>query len=130
MIAYVELVNQTGSACPTCSTPLSASRLEGYSLLCCARCFGTLIAMGQFADVIDAMRAREERVFRIALPRRQQPSERVITCPLCGRPMVGHIYGGPGNVVIDSCERCQVNWLDSGELRRIAVAPDGQPPAY
>jgi Zn-finger nucleic acid-binding protein len=33
--------------------------------------------------------------------------------------------GGPGNVVIDTCERCRVNWLDSGELRRIAVAPDG-----
>jgi Zn-finger nucleic acid-binding protein len=38
--------------------------------------------------------------------------------------MLGHIYAGPGNAVIDSCERCQVNWLDPGELRRIAVAPD------
>jgi Zn-finger nucleic acid-binding protein len=125
MIAHLELLDVTSSACPICATPLHASRLEGYSLQCCARCFGTLIAMAEFAAVIDAMRAREERVFRIALPRRQQPSERVIRCPSCGQPMFGHIYGGPGNVVIDSCERCQVNWLDSGELRRIAVAPDG-----
>jgi Zn-finger nucleic acid-binding protein len=124
MIAHVELLDETASACPICSTPLSSSRLEGYSLLCCARCFGTLIAMDQFAAVIDAMRAGEERVFRIALPRRQNPSDRVITCPTCAQPMFGHIYGGPGNVVIDSCERCQVNWLDPGELRRIAVAPD------
>ena len=28
-----------------------------------------------------------------------------------------------GNVVIDTCEPCGVNWLDPGELRRIAVAP-------
>ena len=125
MIGQVELLGETSSACPLCSTPLSASRLQGYSLLCCARCFGTLIAMDQFAAVIDAMRAGEERVLRIVLPRRQNPSDRVITCPSCGQPMFGHIYGGPGNVVIDSCERCQVNWLDSGELRRIAVAPDG-----
>ena len=125
MIAQVVLLDETSSVCPVCSTPLRASRLEGYSLLCCARCFGTLIAMGHFAAVIDAMRASEERVFRIALPRRQQPSERVIACPSCGQPMFDHIYGGPGNVVIDSCERCQVNWLDAGELRRIAVAPDG-----
>jgi hypothetical protein len=26
--------------------------------------------------------------------------------------------------VIDSCERRLVNWLDQGELRRIALAPD------
>jgi Zn-finger nucleic acid-binding protein len=38
--------------------------------------------------------------------------------------MAAHIYGGPGNVVIDSCENCQVNWLDHGELRRMALAPD------
>lgn len=124
-LAYIELLSETPSPCPLCSTPLSASRLEGYSLLCCARCFGMLIEMDCFAAVIDAMRAHEERSFRIALPRRQDPSARVINCPSCRQPMLGHVYGGPGNVVIDSCERCQVNWLDSGELRRIAVAPDG-----
>jgi Zn-finger nucleic acid-binding protein len=124
-VAYVELLSETSSRCPICSTPLSAGRLEGYSLRCCARCFGMLIEMNQFAAVIDAMRALEERPYRIALPRRQHPSERLINCPSCGQPMLGHVYGGPGNVVIDSCERCRVNWLDSGELRRIAVAPDG-----
>jgi Zn-finger nucleic acid-binding protein len=30
--------------------------------------------------------------------------------------------------VIDSCEHCLVNWLDGGELRRIAVAPDRHAP--
>ena len=124
-LAYVELLSETTSACPTCSTPLSASRLEGYSLLCCARCFGMLIEMPHFAAVIDAMRALEERTFRIALPRRQHPSERVINCPSCGGPMLSHVYAGPGNVVIDTCQHCRVNWLDTGELRRIAVAPDG-----
>jgi Zn-finger nucleic acid-binding protein len=39
--------------------------------------------------------------------------------------MLSHLYGGPGNIVIDSCEQCQANWLDSGELRRTAVAPEG-----
>jgi Zn-finger nucleic acid-binding protein len=70
------------------------------------------------------MRAHEERASRIALPRRQNPADRQIKCPACGHLMLGHLYGGPGNVVIDSCERCHVNWLDAGELRRIVVAPD------
>jgi Zn-finger nucleic acid-binding protein len=38
--------------------------------------------------------------------------------------MLAHPYGGPGNLTIDTCERCGVNWLDPGELRRIAMAPD------
>jgi Zn-finger nucleic acid-binding protein len=86
-----------------------------------------LIDMGRFATVIDAVRAHEERSFRTALPRRQNPGDRLIKCPACGQPMLAHFYGGPGNVVIDSCERCQVNWLDPDELRRIAVAPDSVP---
>ncbi len=38
-----------------------------------------------------------------------------------------HFYGGPGNVVIDSCEECSLIWLDRGELMRIAHAPDSAP---
>ena len=30
----------------------------------------------------------------------------------------------PGNVIIDDCSRCELNWLDHGELMRIATAPD------
>ena len=123
-IDYVELLSETSSLCPICSTPLSTSRLEGHSLLCCARCFGMLVDMNRFVALIDAVRAREERPLRIALPRRQNPADRLLNCPGCGQPMLGHIYAGPGNAVIDSCERCQVNWLDPGELHRMAVAPD------
>jgi hypothetical protein len=30
-----------------------------------------------------------------------------------------HPYGGPGNVIIDNCERCELNWLDYGELAKV-----------
>ena len=86
-----------------------------------------LVDMSRFVTLIDAVRAHEERSLRIALPRRQNPADRIINCPACGQPMLGHIYAGPGNAVIDSCERREVNWLDPGELRRIAVAPDSLP---
>ena len=122
-LEYLELLSEASSSCPTCSTPLSNSRLEGHPLLCCPRCFGMLIEMNRFAAVIEAVRAHEGGS-RTALPRRQNPGERFLDCPACGQPMVGHLYAGPGNVVIDTCEPCLVNWLDPGELRRIAVAPD------
>jgi hypothetical protein len=81
-----------------------------------------LIQMSAFAAVIDAVRVREGR--SLPLPLRQSPGDRTLSCPTCGQPMTDHRYGGPGNVVIDTCEGCGVNWLDPGELRRIATAPD------
>ena len=123
---HVELVKETSILCPICSTPLSSSRIGGQPLLCCGRCYGMLIEMGRFALVIDSMRALEPRSFRIPLPARQRPGDRIVNCPRCVQPMVSHFYAGPGNAVIDSCERCEVNWLDPGELRRIAVAPDSR----
>jgi hypothetical protein len=84
-----------------------------------------LVDMNRFAAIIDAVRALEERSFQTVPPRRQNPNDRSINCPKCHAPMLSHLYGGPGNIVIDTCERCQVNWLDSGELRRAAIAPDG-----
>jgi Zn-finger nucleic acid-binding protein len=123
-LGYVNLGSQTANLCPLCAAPLSASRLDGYSFLCCARCAGMLVGMDCFAALIDAVRIREQRSVRTVPARDQSPGDRTIACPLCGKPMIAHVYGGPGNVVIDSCENCQVNWLDPGELRRMALAPD------
>jgi hypothetical protein len=82
-----------------------------------------LIEMQHFVSVIGAARAHEEASGGIP-PRRQTPGDRTIDCPACHRPMLNHFYGGPGNLVIDTCETCHVNWLDAGELRRIARASD------
>jgi Zn-finger nucleic acid-binding protein len=123
-LEYVELLGDTRWPCPICSTPLSESRLDGVTLLCCSGCFGMLIQMCSFAAVIDAARLHEPRFIRTLPPRRQSPGERTLQCPTCGQAMIDQLYGGPGNVVIDTCERCGVNWLDPGELRRIATAPD------
>ena len=125
-IEYLELLDETSLRCPICSTHLANARLEGHPLICCARCFGMLIDMNRFVTVIEAVRAREGRTARSVQPRRQNPGDRILNCPTCGQPMAGHLYGGPGNIVIDTCERCLVNWLDGGELRRIATAPDSR----
>ena len=90
-------------------------------MLVCQRCQGMLIKMADFVSVIDAASAHEDQ-HGVVLPRRQTPRDRVVSCPQCTQPMLSHFYGGPGNLVIDTCEQCQVNWLDPGELRRIARA--------
>jgi Zn-finger nucleic acid-binding protein len=122
----LEFLGETSQACPLCSTPLWKSRLHSQPLLCCPTCSGLLIGMNVFTTIIDAVRAYDVGTLRTTAPSRQKPGERTLNCPSCGQPFVSHHYGGPGNVVIDTCSRCLVNWLDQGELRRIALAPDRQ----
>ncbi|HEU4692924.1 MAG TPA: zf-TFIIB domain-containing protein [Vicinamibacterales bacterium] len=116
----VEVVSSSEKACPSCTTPLVRSKLDGQPFLFCQRCEGMLIEMEYFVSVIDAARAHESP--GTVPPRRQSPGDRTLNCPECMRPMLSHFYGGPGNLVIDTCERCHLNWLDAGELRRIARA--------
>jgi Zn-finger nucleic acid-binding protein len=120
-LSDLDIGEPSAIACPTCTTPLSTAKLDACPLLVCPQCQGMLIKMGDFVAVINAATAHEEQ-HGVVLPRTQKPGDRALGCPRCRQPMLSHFYGGPGNLVIDTCERCQVNWLDPGELRRIARA--------
>ena len=117
----LETVGPGSAACPQCHTSLSEARIEGCPVQYCPSCHGVLVEMKQFVALSEAVRAREPRT-GVALPRRQRPGERVLSCPICSERMLSHFYAGPGNLVLDTCEPCGVNWLDPGELRRIARA--------
>jgi Zn-finger nucleic acid-binding protein len=121
IIRQVDVGAPSERMCPSCATALSHAKLDGLPLLVCQRCQGMLIEMEHFVSVIEAARAREE-ITGVIAPRRQSPGDRTIRCPACQHEMQNHFYGGPGNLVIDTCERCHLNWLDPGELRRIARA--------
>jgi Zn-finger nucleic acid-binding protein len=88
----------------------------------CTKCRGMLIAMDKFLTVIAELRAQRKGAVS---PHAPDPRElrRRIDCPQCHQRMDTHFYGGPGNVVIDDCERCSLNWLDHGELMTIVNAP-------
>jgi Zn-finger nucleic acid-binding protein len=118
----LETAGPTSSSCPQCRTPLVEAHIEASPVRYCPSCHGALVEMRHFVTLTDAVRAREPRT-GVALPRRQRPGDRVLSCPICAQPMLSHLYGGPGNLVLDTCEACAVNWLDPGELRRIARAP-------
>jgi Zn-finger nucleic acid-binding protein len=118
-----ELGQPDGSACPLCKAQLHRARVEGWPVRVCIECFGVLADMSTFESVAEAIRFAEGTTMRLLPPRRQQPGDRYIDCPLCQRHMFSHHYAGPGNVVIDTCERCLVNWLDVSEIRRIALSP-------
>ena len=116
-----------GVLCPICAVPLMNATLAGVGIRYCHRCRGTLVAMGRFETLIEALRSDQGAAGAL---QSSDPTEltRKICCPQCKRPMETHFYFGGGNVVIDDCENCSLDWLDHGELRRIAAAAGNAEP--
>lgn len=79
--------------------------------------------MPVFLVLIPALRAQRGEAVEIATPPDPQRLDRQNFCPQCGRRMDTHYYAGGGNAIIDDCSRCELNWLDAGELTAIVHAP-------
>jgi Zn-finger nucleic acid-binding protein len=111
-----------GQTCPICSTPLSNAAIATVSIAYCTTCRGMSIPMDSLSNLVDELRSQQHGAI---IPPPADPTElrRTINCPNCHQSMEAHFYGGPGNVVMDSCDPCSLNWLDHGELSRISHAP-------
>ena len=119
----VRLLGEVSSLrCPVCSVALEQAAISGYRILYCTHCLGMLVPMADFLDLIKVLHTRRSE--SIQPPANRRDLLRHIDCPHCHRPMDTHIYEGPGNIVIDDCSRCFVNWLDRGELTKVVRAPD------
>jgi Zn-finger nucleic acid-binding protein len=110
--------------CPACRKTLATALLdEAHPVHYCRNCRGVLLSRGTFADVVRLRRAWATGVPAAAIQPPREEFERRVTCPSCGRELATHPYYGPGNAVIDSCDTCDVIWLDFGELKQIVDAP-------
>lgn len=112
--------------CPVCPVPLVHAVIAGDPLLYCEKCRGMLIEMEVFLAVVQNLRSRHLTSADGAQPPDWRDLDRRIQCPQCKKTMDTHPYMGPGNVIIDTCEHCSLNWFDYGELQRIVRAPDRQ----
>ena len=110
--------------CPRCSVALVHASVSGERILYCNQCHGMLIGMEIFLAVTDELRSHVSSTEYGARQPDWEDLHRRSLCPQCKQEMDTHPYCGPGNVIIDSCENCSVNWLDAGELQRIVRAPD------
>ncbi len=109
--------------CPVCAVALAHASLGGHRILYCQRCRGMLTLMERFMALAAALRAGQTDGIPQA-PARPEEFQRHTFCPQCHHEMDTHFYGGPGNVVIDSCSPCHMIWLDYHELLRIIRSPD------
>ena len=110
--------------CPLCRAPLAKALLDGrHSVQYCEHCRGVVMERASFADAVVGRRAQAAGpgIQPAALDRKEL--DRRVTCPSCRKMMDVHPYFGPGNVIIDTCARCDRIWLDFGELKQIEDAP-------
>jgi Zn-finger nucleic acid-binding protein len=122
----VVVLDPTGHNCPVCQTALANASIDSHELLYCTRCHGMLFDMEKFLPLLEVL--REYRYWSRSSRAPHGPADgRILHCPLCNQGMDRHPYGGGGNVDVDSCEQCEVLWLDRGELSRIVAAPDRDP---
>ena len=108
--------------CPVCAVPLWNATLAGAPLRTCKKCRGMLVAMGAFQGLIEQVRAEHGGSELPATSDEVDPG-RKLECPACHQTMESHFYYGGGHVVMEDCERCELNWLDGGALMRIVRAP-------
>jgi Zn-finger nucleic acid-binding protein len=120
----VRVLEPAQESCPACHVGLVHAAIGGHRIRYCERCRGMLIGMDTFADIVQDLRSRRDTTADAPHPPDWQDLNRKRSCPQCGNLMDTHLYGGPGNVVIDDCEHCALVWLDYGELQRIVRAPD------
>ena len=115
----------SGQDCPICVVGLVHATLNNIRICYCTKCHGMLVPMGALSALVDAVQG-QKRGGTIQPPADAEDLQRKTNCPACHHRMDTHFYGGPGNVVIDSCENCSLIWLDGGEVTRIAAAPEEQ----
>jgi Zn-finger nucleic acid-binding protein len=110
--------------CPLCRALLAKALLDGrYSVQYCERCRGVVLERASFADAVVGRRAQATGPGMQPTPLDRKELERRVTCPSCRTMMEVHPYFGPGNVIIDTCGKCDLVWLDFGELKQIEDAP-------
>lgn len=124
----VQVLTATPHRCPLCeASSLHDGRIERFPVHYCRQCEGLLIRLNLFLPLIEYLRELRDRPAEHQSPRGSHDADRALPCPLCRSKMLNYVYGGGGNVHLDSCRTCDVIWLDHQELRRIVLAPDPRP---
>jgi Zn-finger nucleic acid-binding protein len=110
--------------CPGCAKPLSPASLDDHAgVFYCTNCRGMLLPRTVFATAVQQRRAWANSPPTIPPPLDPAALDRQTICPSCGDRFATHAYQGPGSIVIDTCERCDVIWLGTGELASTINAP-------
>ncbi len=116
--------NPEGIQCPLCRITLNLVTFDDfYQGYQCSRCHGLLFNRTTFREAIEFHRSRTKEPPEPFNTFNASELERKTNCPVCGKQMETFQYLGPGNIVIDTCNTCDLIWLDYGEITKVVNAP-------
>ena len=121
------LEESSGTDCPVCKIPLVYGFIGRAQTLYCLNCRGMLIDQEIMLMVIEYLREKSSKSTISPPPVNFDELKRILNCPNCGRRMSTHLYGGPGNLIVDNCIHCSLLWLDNEEFTRIIRTPGREP---
>src|SRR5262245_3938729 len=98
--------------CPRCSLGLELGEVAGLAGHVCAQCGGVALSFeGIEGEAPKVLRALEKRLSKGDAPRPNR-------CPSC-LARVSAVPFAEG-MSLDACAKCQLVWLDQGELQALA----------
>lgn len=110
--------------CQACDdTPLTLGLIHKTEVCFCSSCHGFAIQRGALADLVEDLRSLYEGPDNAPIPIDQKQLGSRLNCVGCQFPVETVAYNGPGNVVIASCDSCEISWINDGDLDRIVRAP-------
>jgi Zn-finger nucleic acid-binding protein len=105
-----------GAICPVCQGQLLSAQIEEETVAQCASCGGFMAEMESLQAIVARRRSGHAEGEKCTRPFHAAELERALSCPCCEGRMDTHPYFGGGNVVVNTCERCSLIWLDAGKL--------------
>lgn len=114
---------ESAIGCPDCESTLSYAMVAQFKIACCPTCQGMLFQRDTLGPAVSRCRHGWKKLDSEIQPLDRSELARKTTCPACREVMETYPYIGPGCVVIDACAKCDLVWLNGGELNRIVQAP-------
>ena len=110
--------------CPRCAEPLRTTTVREVPFDSCAKCSGSLLSHADLARVLEAMSFDLLKTFNPDAKIDASPrGEDRLSCPRCARAFENGDYCQAGLVIFDSCEHCNLLWLERGVLAAVQSSP-------
>lgn len=102
--------------CPVCNVELTPFEYEGFRIAKCLRCHGHLVKKSRLNSIRRVRGQTTPQLKRESKRDFKNSTKATLKCPRCHFKMRKQPVKAPLDLALDVCERCQLVWLDGGEL--------------
>ena len=108
--------------CTVCKVKLERQKYEGVTISVCPDCKGALVPRQRMKN-IQTRRTKDNQDLVKEYVEAAEDTLANIDCPECYRTMWKHKRKlGSQYFYMDTCKKCDVFWLDKGEIAKVQIA--------